>query len=52
MFIVNPLVCYVIAAHVTRVRQKSKEKAELLLLCKWLRESLIIYEDYQFAIQF
>lgn len=45
IFFVNPLICYVIAVHVIKVRRNG-QRAELLLLCKWLRESLIIYEDY------
>ena len=53
MFIVNPTVCYVVAVYVARVRASQKaEKAQLVFICRWLRESLIIYEDYQFAVQF
>jgi hypothetical protein len=45
LFVVNPLICLAIARHIVRVR-KQGSKAELMVLCEWLRESLIIYEDY------
>ena len=49
--VVQPAICGLQAWYLDKVRRHGNA-GQLLFVCRWLRESLVVYEDFQFTVQF